>query len=381
MSGSVEDLKNLLKNSKDSANNTNLYDHLTDTFMKILVERSGSSFDNFEKISSHVKENPLKFSTSNLNDVSDEIKQLKLNWTGKVSALLKVPAEPLALDVFCPDLLEDFNLLEWANISIGKSEVYQLNLSIRSLAATLPSEAERLRFFGKIFSKTAPYYIVEGLAVDDEDAEEIDESKQEGKNGVNKYSYWVSQSVSAKASEWIKLPNASIEQIVLAKNMDRFFSGKLDSTVPNFPPFPGTEKNFLRAKIAIILGSTAVSPEGFYDLDEDEDVPVAKRADDASMLEKPVKTSSDLKSSENWKHHELEINELGRITSLPEVDGDEPENADATSAEVPKPLDDLKASLWSFRVSPGGAGENDSSNVVARHLEWPGALTIANGKK
>lgn len=50
------ELKHILK--QDSAGK-NLYDHLTETLMKILLDRPGNAYDNFELISSEVKSNPL----------------------------------------------------------------------------------------------------------------------------------------------------------------------------------------------------------------------------------------------------------------------------------------------------------------------------------
>lgn len=382
--GSIEDLKNILKNSKNSSNDSNLYDHLTDTFVKILLDKSATSFDNFEKFSNDIKETPLRVEKKNPYTIeSDDTKNIKLNWTSKVSSLLAIPTEPLALEIECPDLVDESNILEWANFSIGKSDVYKLNLSIRSFAATLSSDVTKLRFFGKFSTKSLPYYVIEGLAIDDDFSDEMDEKLQEGRAGVNKYTYWISQTVTAKPTEWVKLPIITMEHIVLARLNNRILTGNLEASAPSFPPFPGTEKHFLRAKIAVILGATAISPEGFYDLDEDGDIPVAKLADAESLMEKTPKIASDLKSAENWKHHELEINEIGRITALPESEDEEelPTDNEIIPAEIPVPLADIKSEKWSFRVCPGGAGENDASYVVAKNLEWPGAVTVANGKK
>lgn len=47
-------------------------------------------------------------------------------------------------------------------------------------------------------------------------------------------------------------------------------TGDLDAAVPSYPPFPGTEKNLLRAQLARISGATLISPDGFFKLDEDE---------------------------------------------------------------------------------------------------------------
>ena len=39
--------------------------------------------------------------------------------------------------------------MEWAGVSLGKTEVYRLYLSIKTLADTLPGEADRTRFLEK----------------------------------------------------------------------------------------------------------------------------------------------------------------------------------------------------------------------------------------
>jgi len=50
------ELKQILK---EDANGQNLYDHLTQTLMRILVDRPKNAFESFELISSQVKANPL----------------------------------------------------------------------------------------------------------------------------------------------------------------------------------------------------------------------------------------------------------------------------------------------------------------------------------
>ncbi len=56
MAATVADLRQILK---EDSSGKNLYDHLTETLMKILIDRPANAFDNFELISAEVKENPL----------------------------------------------------------------------------------------------------------------------------------------------------------------------------------------------------------------------------------------------------------------------------------------------------------------------------------
>jgi radial spoke head protein 4A len=261
--------------------------------------------------------------------------------------------------------------LEWANFSIGRTSAYQLNISVRNLCNTLSSDFKQFRFVGIIKTKALPYYVFEVISLPDE--EPVDETTREGTAGVNKYTYYVSNSVTATPSEWNVLPPVTMDQIVTSRQFRLFLTGDLEASVPSYPPFPGVEKNLLRALIAEIVGSTSISPIGLYDLDEEGDVPQVKPTDPIVLADRPLKTAVELKSPENWKHHEMEINELGRITALP-VNEDENEENPIPEVELPKPLDDLKPSKWSFRTFL----VNDKL-VVARNMEWPGAVTVTSG--
>jgi radial spoke head protein 4A len=85
-----------------------------------------------------------------------------LIWTSNCAKLLKVPEEPPEDPaVKVPELLEEAALFEWAGVAFGRGDIYRLLLSIRKLAESLPGEVEKLRFFGKITTRTTPYYIVE----------------------------------------------------------------------------------------------------------------------------------------------------------------------------------------------------------------------------
>ena len=53
---SIAELRQILMQDKDGKN---LYAHLTETIMKILLDRPGNAYDMFELISAEVKENPL----------------------------------------------------------------------------------------------------------------------------------------------------------------------------------------------------------------------------------------------------------------------------------------------------------------------------------
>lgn len=302
-----------------------------------------------------------------------------MKWTKECAALLKVPEEPPEdSGVKFPDLLDEATLLEWAGVSFGRGEIYRIYLSIKKLAEGLPGDVERLRFVGKINTRTLPYFVVEGVSPEEEEG--LDEAKQEGKAGANKYAYWVTQNV--ESGTWSKLPNVTMDQVVKARLFKRLLTGNLDAKVPSYPPFQGTEKNLLRAQIARIVGATSISPDGFFDLDDAEDPPVVKLAEAEALNERFPKASSELKDPEAWKHHEVDLNKIGRVLAMPEQLDDNGEPIEPEEpVELTPPLDSIKPEAWTFRTGPGGAGTAANSVVIARSLVWPGAVAVALGRR
>ena len=376
---SLSELRQILQ---EDSGGKNLKSHMVELLMRILIEKPTNAFDSFELISADVKKNPLDPNPTKgqFVPISGEELGKKTKWTTKNNESLKIPEEEVdEPEVKYPDIIDEFNLLDWAGVNIGKGDLYRLYLSIRNLAQSSPAEVEKLRFVGKIYTRSSPYYVVEGVSPEEE--EDIDELKQENKSGANKYCYFVTQRIDA-ADGWIKLPNVTSQQIVIARQFKRVLTGNLDATVPSYPPFPGTERNLLRTILALIVSSTSISPDGYFEVDEDTEPPSIKPAETEAINETFPKTSNDLKESDAWKHHEVELNAIGRITVMPEqLD----ENGDAIEPEEPievnSPLDNLKPEQWTFRVCPGGAGRAAGSTVVARSLLWPGAVAVASGRK
>jgi hypothetical protein len=48
-----------------------------------------------------------------------------------------------------------------------QEETYRLHLAIRKYAETLPGDHGTLRFWGRINTRAAPYYIIEGATFED----------------------------------------------------------------------------------------------------------------------------------------------------------------------------------------------------------------------
>ncbi len=71
----VAELRQLLK---EDANGQNLYEHLTQVLMRILVDRPKNAFENFELISADVKANPLTAELSSAANLPQSTQQVIL---------------------------------------------------------------------------------------------------------------------------------------------------------------------------------------------------------------------------------------------------------------------------------------------------------------
>jgi radial spoke head protein 4A len=68
---------------------------------------------------------------------------------------------------------------------------------------------------------------------------------------------------------WIRLPLITPLHVQKSRQIKHFFTGRLDAQIVSYPPFPGTEANYLRAQISRISAATHISPLGFYRFDEE----------------------------------------------------------------------------------------------------------------
>lgn len=113
--------------------------------------------------------------------------------------------------------------------------------------------------------------------------------------GVNKYAYWVADSVT---SDWIDLPDATPNTIKLARQLKRAFTGNVDAEVITNPHFVGKEKELLRAQIARITQALSIVPKGLYKKAEDNEREIADVPDE----ERKMPTFEQLAKLENWVH-------------------------------------------------------------------------------
>lgn len=120
--------------------------------------------------------------------------------------------------------------------------------------------------------------------------------------GANKFVYYVCKEPGLP---WIKLPLVSPAQITAARQICKFFTGRLEAPVVSYPPFPGNEANYLRAQIARISAGTHVSPQGFFQAGEESDDEDEAPRDtyDVNPDFEGVPVSEMAESLSTWVHH------------------------------------------------------------------------------
>jgi len=414
---------------KADTNGQNLYDHLSETLLRILEERPSDPVDKFEFLSTEVKRGAYTADAPHTSANVLQDNSPAVTWASDANKLFeKVEAPEGGADETSvntafelEDCMSQAAMLEWAGASVGQEELYRLMLSMQKKCSQTMT-IKSARFWGKILGKQSDYYIMETTRVPTEggDDSEADPNAPEvpvekDGEGCNFFVYYV---CTFAGGEWTQLPNVEPEQIRASRYLRKFFTGNLDAKVRGYPPFPGgdaaTEKNLLRAQIARISSSTAIAPKGFYtkgsteDEDADPDAPAAP--EDKPLVELNKKfgvvdeeseseplTAKAMLDGENWEHTFPFILPMGRCVAPPKKNaGDEEEEEADPDAEdnteksnkftSTKEGDSLNVEgypkgtpAWNFAMCSNLTPTH--APVVARSLMWPGAISVFLGTK
>ncbi|XP_027972808.1 radial spoke head protein 4 homolog A [Eumetopias jubatus] len=330
----------LLKTSSKSG--LNLYDHLSDMLTKVLDERPENAVDIIESISQNVKMEHFRKKLDTLQNENEMLpiyeiaeKQKALFLNGNLEGADQELEDEIAENSL-PNVMESAFYFEQAGVGLGTDETYRIFLALKQLTDTHP--IQRCRFWGKILGLEMNYIVAEVEVregededdVEDEDvteerddgdseADENDEEelprtfyktpqpipKEESRTGANKYVYFV---CNEPGGPWVKLPSVTPAQIVIARKIKKFFTGRLETPVVTYPPFPGNESNYLRAQIARISAGTHVSPLGFYqfgeqEVEEEEEVEGRRESFEENPDFEGIQVTDLVESLSNWVHH------------------------------------------------------------------------------
>ncbi|XP_074948537.1 radial spoke head protein 6 homolog A-like isoform X2 [Phalacrocorax aristotelis] len=428
----------LLKSS--TASGMNLYDHLANMLTKILDEQPTNAVDIIENISKDVKWAQFQKKMDTLRDeheilptfeAAEKRKALFLKANGEGDEELEEEGEtPL------PNVMETAFYFEQAGIGLSKDESYHIFLALKKLISVQP--VRTCRFWGKILGLEMNYIIAEvqyhegeeeeetedeegieeggkGMGeVEDEDEknEKEDEPpkstykpppvipKEENGTGANKYVYFV---CNEPGKPWVKLPPVTPAQIVCARKIKKFFTGRLDAPVVSFPPFPGNEANYLRAQIARISAGTHISPIGFYQFaeeegDEEEEGGGGRDTYEENPDFQPPSVAEMVDSLSTWVHHGQSILKQGRCVWFNPFQKSEEEEEEDEEEEKAEEPDELQQEIGPPLLTPLSEDEGiqnipawtaqPSTNLIPQYAvavlqsnRWPGAYAFAAGKK
>ncbi|NXC53715.1 RSH4A protein, partial [Aleadryas rufinucha] len=428
----------LLKTSTRSG--LNLYDHFANILTKILDEQPENTVDIIEDISKDVKWAQFRKKMDTLRDehlilptfeAAEKCKALFVKESGEEEheELDEEMGQPSL-----PNVMETAFYFEQAGIGLDKDESYYILLSLKNLINVQPIQT--CRFWGKILGLEMNYIIAETQlhegeggeeeetaeeeeAIVAEEEKEMDEAEEEGEEkekeaeppkstykpppeipkegngtGTNKYIYFV---CNEPGKPWVKLPPVTPAQIVCARKIKKFFTGRLDAPIVSFPPFPGNEANYLRAQIARISAGTHVSPTGFYQFaNEDEEEDEGDAYEENPEFEPPP-VAEMVESLAMWAHHVKGILKQGRCVWInpqkseeneeEEEEEDKEEEGEEQEEERGLPLLTLISEDEGIKNIPAWTAQ-PSTNLIPQYSlailqsnRWPGAYAFASGRK
>ncbi|XP_028321970.1 radial spoke head protein 6 homolog A-like [Gouania willdenowi] len=406
-----------------SESQLNLYDHLVEVLMKVIDEEPHNAVDIIEDVSHRVKQYSLKDWQSTLKDLSQPTSAELLADQQRLLFVRPDDAEQEEelVETALPNVSELAFFLEQAGVGLGKEEMHRIFLALKQLVDS--EELQRCRLWGKILGTTSSYIVAEaeckeGLEDEEEEEKEEEEQSDEGAvkkeedpllqtnlkpppvvpkealgTGANKFMFYV---CSEPGLPWVKLPSVSPAQITAARQIHKFFTGRLDAPVVCNPPFPGKEVNYLRAQISRISAGTQASPLGYYEMQEEEEESDAEDSYEVNPDFEGIPVAEMTESLTNWVHNIQHILPQGRCTwvNLAAKAGDdsneneeEEEEEDEPEPEIGPPLltplskDEQMFNIppWNTRLSSRLTPQH--AVAVLRSNLWPGAVAYADGKK
>lgn len=309
--------------------------------------------------------------------------------------------------------MEDAKMFEWAGVGFGKQEAFYIALSLRTLAADVPS-LEKLRLWGKILGVDGDYYVAEGklrlpessapsrIALPGSPEYDVEPDGE----GANTYAYWVT---AGGAAPWVRLPAARASHIAVAHSIKRLLTGNLGSPVISTPWFPGKEHHLLRSQIARITATCTLAVKGWYEMEEDDEGKKTMKEAEGAEFPPP----EELRTEAGWSHCAPCLLSSGKcgwpdLGKLEELAGEgiihedilkdlrakmDNEPAHDMLEGIAEDLQELKSDgaekspAWSIRVhgDQGLYNVNDTPTTycvtAVRSTIWPGAVTVAQGGK
>ena len=379
--------------SKIDDNGVSVYSHITDVLARILAGKPADALDVFESVSLEAKAGHFTPASATAPEASPDAESASA-WQTATSTLLAAPSADAEAEedaeLKIPNVTEEMGFFEMAGVGVSREEAHRVFVSMHKLQQG--KKLSSVRFFGKVLGTAKDYYVAEGKYVEDPAAEEPEEGAppppvpiEERGTGCNTFTYFVTTDVS---EPWVELPQVTPAQIAAAMAIRKFVTGDLSADVRAYPPFPGKEKEYLRAQIARIWAETSLAPKGKFALDAEDpgDLPfgVKPSVDDEGNPTAQL-AAADLLAVPNWSKQYMGVLGIGRCTNPPKEEEEEEGEEGASKPKGPEPEAEVAAltpaadAQWSAQLYTllGGG----SAVAVARSLVWPGAYSAAVQKE
>jgi len=358
------------------------YSQLSEALLKVLTERPDNAVEAFRQVLANVEKEateptePIKAANAHLVEkYSKGIARLHKSEAdeegegenGSEDATAEQSEETEPLPPPRGEVLRDFesDMAAWAaaGIVLESGEALKLHLSLARLAGADTSIAS-LRLWGKFLGRHGVYFVAEGSG--GEVKGEEDEEAEQAEEKANKFNYWV---CSFPGDSWTLLPQIRPSTVVVARQIRRFLTGRLDASVQGYPAFPGTEKDFVRAQIALINQECAIAPKSYFTFEEGGDVELNE--------EFAMPAAADLMGDDSWEQYGSAFSAIGRVD--PVISEDEEGNEVSNPPDWTfTPLRDVNMADWDRRVYPRTIPEASGTKVVLRSRRWPGAYAVAS---
>ena len=362
--------------------------HLNELLKEIISLHKKDGYENFEEISMYIKKKMTKLTLeyepypyvhkSIVISTPQESKVLNQNSTIKI-------AKTKTINHYMEDILSQSKMLEWAGVSFGQNEWYKLRLAMKKLL--VENNCEYIRFFGKIYGINSDYYILQGIVKDYPMKNPPKHVESRGNEGINRYTFWVSNSV---LEYWNELPDITAEQLAASRLFKYILTGDLNSKVKSFMPFPGKEMHLLKCQIIRILHSSSIVPKGYQKLSDNFKDQLEGKITEYDEEYKPL-SFEEMKDPEfaNWAHEYAYIypsgkvidplveNQVERMKGIGEDEGYKVKEGEGEEAQ------EVDNKFWKLKICGDQmtyvAPEKDPITHAVIHIEnerWPGTHCV-----
>lgn len=363
-------------------NGVSIYSHLTDVLASLLETQSPNALDAFESVSLDCKKKSYVAKTYDTGVAPPELPDPSAPaapvdaWAAATSAMLAGVAKPSEEEPsgVVSNVCAESKLFECAGVGLSSDETYRVYAGLVALQKA--KDLGTVKFFGKVLGTPGDYYIAEATYNTPPDAPEEEPPPPPGPLaeasgvGCNKYVYFAA---SDPSGEWTALPDVTPLQITCSKRIRKYLTGSLEADVRAYPPFPGQEKEYLRALVARIVAATTLCPVGkFAAGEEPTDEPTEAELGDPAEGGRTLKAAAELGAIDGWCTRYMGILDLGRTTNLEIEEEDEEVKAKLEAALQPiiPALGALSADEWTAATySHGGPAV-----AIAKSLKFPGAF-------